>query len=130
MDPRRVLLQTWHAFAPGVRGSEIAPNGRIGHIAIVAGKYAIALRDEIVRRACGQGLDRESRICRALGGEDAAIADEQVSNVIRSAEFVDDRGTRIGTHPACAHQMRVAAFLHNLSCAGSLHHLDGFFLAG
>ena len=50
-------------------------------------------------------------------------------DVVRAAEFVDDRGAWVGAHAGGPDQMSVTGFLDDLLCAGSLHDLHGLFFA-
>ena len=124
---RTALLETRNSLAPRLRRRKFATNGGAVMIALVAGEDLVALRDQIVRGARGQRLDRQAGIGRALGRKDAAVADEQIGDVVGAAELIHDRPARVGAHAAGADQVRVARLLHDLRRAGGPHHLPRSF---
>ena len=77
-------------------------------------KMASTLLDQIVRGPCRKGLYREARIRRALRRQDAAIADEQIRNVVRAAELIDDRRGWVASHSRGADEVSEPRFLHHL----------------
>jgi hypothetical protein len=64
-----------------------------------------------------------------LSGENAAVADEKVGDVVRESEAVDYAASRIFTHPRGTDQMRVPRLLDNFHCPGGSHHLLNFVFA-
>src|SRR5437016_2173085 len=92
---------------------------------------AIRLRiSDSLRRAAGDGQGGERWVYACGGDEDAGVADVEVRDIVRLAEFVDDRVARIAAHAAGAH--RVGAVVQadsHLPRAGGRHHL-GRFVAG
>ena len=99
------------------------PERRFRHIAIIPYKDRSALRNEVVGGAGGKSLDGETRVRRTLRRQDRPIADEQVGDVVGAAEFVYDRGMRVGAHARGADQVSIARFLHHFCGAGGVHHL-------
>jgi hypothetical protein len=74
--------------------------GGRSHVTPVGVKDRSALRDEIVRRACSQRLDSQTRVGRPLGGKDAAVADKKVGDIVRASEAVDHAGCGRGVSMA------------------------------
>src|ERR1051326_9305191 len=91
---------------------------------------ASAIRDQKISCTCGQGLDGESRVCRSLGGQQTAITDKQVGNVMGATVTICDGSARVFSHPRAANEMSVAGFLDNLFGACSVHDLRRFFDSG
>src|SRR2546421_7219979 len=95
-----------------------------------AASLAVATRlcfSDSLRRAAGDGQGGERRVHAGGGDEDAGVADVQIWNVMRLAEFVDDRVARVAAHAASAH--RVGAVVQadpHLPGAGGRHHLGSF----
>jgi len=65
--------------------------------------------DDVIGGAERQGLNRHRWVISAAGDEIAAVDDEQVRNVVRTVESVDDRRLGIVAHAAGAAVVRAAA---------------------
>ena len=104
-------------------------NGPFPSVSLTDGVPALAL--EIVGGAEGQGLDGRCGIDAGAGGEDAAVNDEHVGNVMAAAPAVDYRVSGIVTHPGRSQQVPagVAAQAGGeyLLGAGSLHDFSWLF---
>src|SRR5665213_493970 len=79
-----LLHESRNAFAPGCRRRQGGPDRRTLHVALIGIEDAVALRDEIIGRARRKGLDRQPRIRGALRGQNAAVAHEEIGDVVRA----------------------------------------------
>src|SRR5579883_58551 len=113
--------------ACSLRG-EIPAHWRIGnsHKGWLAGEYTLAIGDQVIRCARRQGLDSQAGIGRTLRGQQAAIADEEIGNVVGAPKAIGDRGAWIVAHARPADKMGVAWLLDDLARASGVENLLRF----
>src|SRR6185437_3188141 len=83
-DPRVSLpFRIWRA--------KVIPDRRLSEVTSARREDGVALLDEVVCRPRSQCLNGEAGIRGPLRGHNAAVADEQVRNVVGAAKTVDHR---------------------------------------
>src|SRR5271165_739425 len=108
---------------------KLTAHRRRRHVALVRVKDPGALRNEIVRRAGSQRLDSQPRVSRTLRGKNAAVANEEIGDIMRAPKTVYHACGGIPAHPRRADQMSVTRFLHDHCGSGRAHDLFNLCLA-
>src|SRR6185437_11497021 len=115
-----------NAVSPSVGRREVAPQRRGLHRMLAAGEDGGAFPNEIVGRARGQRLDGQAGVGRTLRGQDAAVANKKIGNVVGASESIHHGRARVAAHACGADEVGKAVFLHHLGGprgAHDLHHL-------
>ena len=97
-------LKARHAGAPGARAAPAGAEARPVERPCAAVKTAAPCSIEVVGGARRQRLDGQAGIGRALRRQDAAVADEEIRDVLAAPELVDHRVGRRSAHARRADQ--------------------------
>src|SRR5947209_4437320 len=121
------LFDSWYAAARCSPGRKILADRRPADGTWTARQRVFPLRDQVIGGTGSQCLDGQAGIGRTLGGEQAAITDEEVADVVRAPKAVGDGGARVAAHARAADQMSVTRLVDNLFCSRGVQHFCRLF---
>src|SRR5437588_3845944 len=120
------LFDSWYAAARCSLGQKIMADGRSANGSWAPGQHVVTLRDQVIGGTASQCLDGQAGIGRTLGGEQAAITDEEVADVVRAPKAVCDGGAWVAAHARSADQVSVTRLVDNLFCPRGVQHFCRF----
>jgi hypothetical protein len=79
-----------NAFGEAVLYREIPAYWRRCHIALARSPNLFSLGDQVVSRSSSQTLNSQPRIGRTLRRQNASVTDEEIRDIVRAPELVDN----------------------------------------